>query len=132
MVESDHVYGVDCDESALQIAKDNATEFELEDSISLVYGVVGSGEPTPNFIKKSKYSRKRGSNGPPPTQSVATTKSDAPPFPFRTNSVDTVVCNPPFGTKRAGIDIEFLHVAWFVHFFNLRWNISLYYRLAAT
>lgn len=111
MVESDHVFGVDCDRSALEIAQENVNELELEDSVSLVHGMVGNDRPA--FVKKSKYNRKqRGSKQPSSSQDVTTVEPSL--FPFRTNSVDTVVCNPPFGTKRAGIDIEFLHVAWCV------------------
>jgi predicted RNA methylase len=135
MVESDFVYGVDCDEQALAIARANVVELELDHCLALVHGVVGdrSTAVPAIFARSSKltthHRNKRGSKGivvtPPPPSShravtgTSTTTADetnfgtpSHRFPFRRNSVDTVVCNPPFGTKRAGIDIEFLNLAW--------------------
>jgi predicted RNA methylase len=132
MVESDFVYGVDCDEQALAIARANVVELELDHCLALVHGVVGDGSTVPAvFARSSKlttqHRNKRGSKvivvPPPPSHravtGIGTTTADETSFgtpshrfPFRRDSVDTVVCNPPFGTKRAGIDIEFLNLAW--------------------
>lgn len=58
----------------------------------------------------------RGRSAPPPATAVGKSHSDkgdqADGLPFRDNCVDTVLTNPPFGTKQnAGIDITFLRAA---------------------
>ncbi|GAQ78220.1 hypothetical protein KFL_000090660 [Klebsormidium nitens] len=68
-----HVIGVDLDEAALDLARDNCEEFEVE--IDLVRAEV-SGRESSGF------------------------------------SADTVVMNPPFGTRRKGADMEFLRTAF--------------------
>lgn len=124
------MYGLDCDAEALAMAHENVVELELNDRVAFVYGVVagGSSSSVASFAMKPKpkQSHRKTQRGPKDVQqrpSAATAASAATKtkvddaelrhrFPFRRKSVDTVVCNPPFGTKRAGIDIEFLNVAW--------------------
>jgi len=66
------VLGVDVDPNALEIAKANVEEFELEDTIDLVMCDLE------NLIVHERP------------------------------MVDTVLLNPPFGTRRKGIDMFFL------------------------
>jgi predicted RNA methylase len=128
MVESDFVYGVDCDEEALAIARDNMVDLELENTMAWLQGVVEGEGPIPTTFRKTskqqhkQHSRKQQHHPPmggssPASKTAATAQredEDVRPrlFPLRHHCVDTVVCNPPFGTKRAGIDMEFLKVAW--------------------
>ena len=58
----------------------------------------------------------RGRSAPPPTAANSKSKHEkehSPDgLPFRDNCVDTVLTNPPFGTKQnAGIDVTFLRAA---------------------
>jgi predicted RNA methylase len=126
------VYGVDCDAEALAMAHENVVELELNDRVAFVHGVVANGffSSVASFAMKPKpkhyhqdhrktQRRPKGMQQPPSAATAAVTKTkddDAElqrhRFPFRRKSLDTVVCNPPFGTKRAGIDMEFLNVAW--------------------
>ena len=60
----------------------------------------------------------RGRSAPPPSPPAANSKSkhekehSPDGLPFRDNCVDTVLTNPPFGTKQnAGIDVTFLRAA---------------------
>ena len=60
--------------------------------------------------------RGRGRSAPPPATAAGRSRSDkgdqSDGLPFRDNCVDTVLTNPPFGTKQnAGIDITFLRAA---------------------
>eukprot|EP00051_Salpingoeca_urceolata_P028536 m.487368 g.487368 ORF g.487368 m.487368 type:complete len:207 (+) comp24960_c0_seq1:369-989(+) len=67
--------GVDVDQDALDICRDNVDEFEV--AVDVVHGDVALGQ-----------------------------------LPFRRKTFDTVVMNPPFGTKRnEGIDVRFLQAA---------------------
>jgi predicted RNA methylase len=135
---SDVVVGVDCDDEALQVAQSNAELVDLEESIHWVQAQVWIGRN--NDRRSSSVStkttapsgrgenyKKRGSTGGRGGgahhnnhrhQAATATKSilivdgrDGVPFPD--NCVDTVLTNPPFGTKNdnAGIDIQFLRTA---------------------
>jgi predicted RNA methylase len=140
LVETDHVWGVDCDEAALERARCNIQDQELQESISLVCANVGlplrhtttANESSVGAAKKGRSSgggtssrgkggshrhgRGRGGggghareNGGGPAALTAFTL-DTLPFPIRDGSVDTVLTNPPFGTKpdKAGMDVQFL------------------------
>lgn len=70
---AEEVIAFDLDTAALEIAKKNVEEFELEDQVTLVNAEI-------NAIKVDK-------------------------------KVDTVIMNPPFGTKKEGVDMLFLQKA---------------------
>ena len=57
-VDSDHVYAVDCDESALLIAQQNLEELELEQHVSFILAKVkspgGKGKERRKTTKKNK------------------------------------------------------------------------------
>jgi predicted RNA methylase len=72
LLDAGHVVGVDIDSEALEIAKDNVLELEVE--MDLLQANLQS-------------------------------------LPWRGPVVDTVVMNPPFGTRRKGADMEFLSAA---------------------
>lgn len=125
LVECDHVFGVDCDAEALAVAIQNINDLELEDSISLVLGKVGyNAAPQQNKPsgrqkgvgrhggrgRRGGRNSNRSSSRQTGTASMILTHDDG--IPFRENCVDTVLTNPPFGTKHnAGIDVQFLRTA---------------------
>lgn len=141
LVDSDFVLGIDCDATALERAMANVRELEMENRISLIQAKVdviargsGSGDP-------EEKSQRGGGRGGGRGRGRSGTKGDLgrgsksqqhrrPPaslrsvegvnagtescmFPLSDNCVDTVVTNPPFGTKpdKAGIDMQFLKLA---------------------
>ncbi|CAM6108587.1 unnamed protein product [Calypogeia fissa] len=72
LLDAGHVIGVDIDSDALEIAKDNVLELEVEMDLL---------------------------------------QANLQTLPWRGPVVDTVVMNPPFGTRRKGADMEFLSAA---------------------
>eukprot|EP00271_Cylindrocystis_brebissonii_P016582 TRINITY_DN4044_c0_g1_i2.p1 TRINITY_DN4044_c0_g1~~TRINITY_DN4044_c0_g1_i2.p1 ORF type:complete len:222 (-),score=47.94 TRINITY_DN4044_c0_g1_i2:1477-2142(-) len=81
MLGAEHVMGVDIDEDALSIAQENCAEMEVH--MDLLLGDVRC-------------------IGAPSSSSLS---------PWTGRLVDTVVMNPPFGTRRKGADMEFLETA---------------------
>lgn len=131
---SDVVVGVDCDDEALQVAGSNAELVDLVESIHWVQArvCIGRNDRRSSISTRTSPSGKGGnlkrkSNGGgrgghknthPHRQAATATKSilivdgrDGIPFPD--DCVDTVLTNPPFGTKNdnAGIDVQFLRTA---------------------
>lgn len=135
LVDSDFVWGIDCDPTAMQVAMENIRALELEDRIALVLAHVGPPRNTSrkdeklqkgkNMNNHSRGRRGRGGRPVPPSMTAATnSNATAHPdpnessegddiFPLVDHCVDTVMTNPPFGTKpdRAGIDVQFLKLA---------------------
>jgi predicted RNA methylase len=88
--------GFDIDQDALQAAQRNAAEFELDPSLELVQCNVAAAD------NDGDDERGEGEDEDEAQRCV---------FPWR-GAVDTVVMNPPFGTKNnAGIDMAFLRRA---------------------
>jgi predicted RNA methylase len=124
LVDCDFVLGVDCDEAALQLAVENVNDMEMDDKISFILAKLKTATgKLPSSNDKRGNSRggrgRRGGGrqmgrGPKPTAvSVAEPiLSDDDGVPLRSKCVDTVLCNPPFGTKNnAGMDVRFLRTA---------------------
>lgn len=129
LVECDYVLGVDCDEEALAVAIQNVNDMELEDSVSFITGKVtykgsATNDSTSNRAKGSggrhhskKQSRGRGGrqsnrNISRKAEGATLILTDKDGIALQDNSVDTVLTNPPFGTKHnAGIDVQFLRTA---------------------
>lgn len=127
LVESDYVLAVDCDEDALQVALENRENLELGERISFVLGRVTNLKG--NSSKQSKVSENgcrgrgrgrgrdrtvgSGRQGRGSTkESMELITSDNDGLPLRSRCVDTVLTNPPFGTKNnAGMDLRFLRAA---------------------
>lgn len=87
--------GFDIDPDALQAAQQNAAEFELDPSLELVQCNVAA--------ENDSDEGDAGDEGED--------EGERSVFPWR-GAVDTVVMNPPFGTKNnAGIDMAFLRRA---------------------
>ena len=136
-VGSDHVLALDCDESALQIARENMLELEFLDQVSFLLAQVKpvQGSSMAKDKKRNNMNNNNGGKGRKGPRSTATTRK---PTATRTNSrsstpdvreqilsdgdqdgiplpsacVDTVITNPPFGTKdNAGMDLRFLKTA---------------------
>ncbi|KAL7569070.1 hypothetical protein ACA910_016913 [Epithemia clementina (nom. ined.)] len=136
LVESDHVFALDCDESALHIARQNIEELEMLHQVSFllaqVKGVAGMqtlGDDKRRSKaaggggnhKGSRGSGNRKGRGGRPTEARSSTQevreqiltdADQDGIPIRSGFVDTVLTNPPFGTKdNAGMDLRFLKTA---------------------
>ena len=139
LVETDHVIGVDCDAAALAVAAENAKHAEVEDRIDFVQARVkdvtaaeAAVAGTADIIggRGGRGARGRGGRGRnkgrgrgqkdfnlnPSKSSTSQARelilSDDDGLPLLSNCVDTVLTNPPFGTKaNAGMDLRFLRTA---------------------
>jgi predicted RNA methylase len=121
---SDVVIAVDCDPEALAVARENAESVELDDTIHFVQAKVHT-KSTPKQKSDHRGGKGRGGKGSGRgkgvggrgSQSSSNTKAilildDKDGIPLINNCVDTVLTNPPFGTKdNAGIDVQFLRTA---------------------
>lgn len=134
LVESDFVLGIDCDVSALEQATTNIRDIEVDDRVFLIRGTVdlpleskrsgtygsrGRGKSRQSSNKGGRINKTGGRNehfapGPstcnsPDTDDMTTNNTNSR-FPVLDNCIDTVVTNPPFGTKpdKAGIDVQFV------------------------
>jgi putative methylase len=123
LVECDHVFAVDCDEEALKIAKGNVIDLELDDSFDFLVAKVACSrvrrQPPNTTIQRQKsggrhkHSSRGGRSTPRQSEgSASTILTDDDGIPLQDNCVDTVLTNPPFGTKHnAGMDVQFLRTA---------------------
>mmetsp|Transcript_40782 Transcript_40782/g.84860 ORF Transcript_40782/g.84860 Transcript_40782/m.84860 type:complete len:259 (-) Transcript_40782:22-798(-) len=123
--ESDHIWALDIDENALQVCQDNLQELELDHQVSFLLAKVKPvNVRAAKSSKGQKGSRKggtsqRGAN--PKLESRSSTQDvrdqiladgDQDGIPLASDCVDTVLTNPPFGTKsNAGMDLRFLKTA---------------------
>jgi len=127
LVDTDFVLGVDCDSGALELAAENISDMEMDDRISLVQAKVElaggrskqSQDHRNNNSSRGHVGRRRGrgtkgrerKTQPSPVASTSNKDdTELASFPLSDNCVDTVITNPPFGTKpdKAGIDMQFL------------------------
>lgn len=110
LLDTDTVIAVDCDRDALDTAKENAEQLEVEDRILFIQAQVAtrpratasasSAKKTPRG-RKPQQQQKQADPLPPCTTG----------FPLPENCVDTVLTNPPFGTKHnQGMDVQFLEL----------------------
>lgn len=138
IVGSSQIILVDCDEGAMAIARDNVEamgieEFDEDDEQSccveyLIAKINHAEQKNPNSdvrIKGGRGSGKgrgRGRGGGRQNQNPRRAPPISPPhgispiddgIPLVSKCVDTVMTNPPFGTKpgNAGIDVTFLRTA---------------------
>jgi predicted RNA methylase len=117
------VISVDCDEEAMAVARDNVESVELLDTVVFVRAQVRTMPPLKSKSagrgKGGRSGRGRGRRGTrggggrgATFQTATDTRAilipdDSDGMPFQDNSVDTVLTNPPFGTKHnAGIDVQ--------------------------
>lgn len=103
---ADFCIGMDVDPDALETAAENADRAEVLEALDLVranvVGEQGDGEDADDDDQGAAQ------GGPADARAAAAWPSS---FPWR-GTVDTVVMNPPFGTKsNAGIDMAFLRRA---------------------
>ena len=121
------VISVDCDLEAMAVARDNVESVDLSDSVLFVQAQVrtlsppksksttrGNGGRTTRGrgrASSGKSARGEGGVSHAATDTKAILILDASDgMPFQDRSVDTVLTNPPFGTKHnAGIDIQVRH-----------------------
>lgn len=122
LVDTDWVLGVDCDASALTVAVNNTLELELEDQVDFVLGRVKdtgikeetSPRPATGHPRRSGRGRGRkpDTRTPPPPAHAPMMLTDDDGLALQSKCVDTVLTNPPFGTKsNAGMDVRFLRTA---------------------
>jgi predicted RNA methylase len=132
LVGTDHVMGVDCDASALAVAISNAEIAEMEENIDFLQARVkdltaAEASVTSNAVGLRRgggrgtgrgRGQARGRGQKPAPARCSTTEarqlimSDDDGLPLASNCVDTVLTNPPFGTKsNAGMDLRFLRTA---------------------
>ena len=141
LLGTEYVLAVDCDVDALQIANQNAQRLDMEDTIEMILAKVNVPLPAKNSnhgnrstisrqgVNKAKGGRGRGrgkgrqgrggNNQKQPIQPVALNPMPKissgvadDGLPLCSNCVDTVITNPPFGTKEnAGMDVQFLRAA---------------------
>ena len=121
------VIGVDCDMDALGVAQENAAHVDLDDTVQFVQAQVHTKSSKPKDPGSNSKSRKgggrnnrkqqggqgggRGSQLSSQTKSILILDGNNG-IPLQNNCVDTVLTNPPFGTKHnAGIDVQFLRRA---------------------
>ncbi|KAJ1912688.1 hypothetical protein IWQ60_009552 [Tieghemiomyces parasiticus] len=113
------LYGFDIDDDALEIAQGNLETFELEMELVRVNVVAGRllEEEAARTGKNGGGPRQAG--GKPANVVASSAVQDialdriAPPLARFAKQFDTVIMNPPFGTKpgNRGIDMAFLRVA---------------------
>ena len=146
---SDWVYLLDCDSSALELARDNVKMLEEEEligssgsgmsneqggcddetetccrGVELIQAKVKYNRPSTSRGGRSGRGGGRGRKGRGRGAAAARPANDAlyqnpleddnqdDGIPLPRNAVDTVITNPPFGTKHnEGIDVQFLKVA---------------------
>jgi predicted RNA methylase len=118
LVDTDFVLAVDCDAAALVVAQENAVDMELDDRIHFVQARVVHHNDSAAVPSKQQHHRggRRGPKSKPtPVQSAArkiSILSDDDGISLKSKCVDTVLTNPPFGTKHnAGMDLRFLRTA---------------------
>ena len=97
-----HVLGVDVDEEALETCRENCAAFEPALEVELVRANVAT-------LGRS-WGDGRASEGPGGGHASASTSEGA--GARRRWTCDTVLMNPPFGTRRAGADVAFLRAAF--------------------
>jgi predicted RNA methylase len=119
----DYVVAVDCDNDAIEIARKNSQIIDMEDTIFFIQAKVnlkkGKSKDTDRNSRKGisgkrGHGRRRGGRGSQSSQDTQSIlimdKGDG--IPLKSKCVDTVIANPPFGTKsNAGIDAQFLRTA---------------------
>ena len=117
LVETDLVLALDCDPDALQLAKENYQDMELETAVDWIHAQVASVAASPNSSNSSnnKHRHRSAKTNTMQTSTLETRQLitlDEDGIPLRSNCVDTVLTNPPFGTKQnAGMDLRFLRTA---------------------
>jgi putative methylase len=122
LVECDAIIGIDCDEDALAVARTNAQELETSAidfilaKISTEGFIVKRGQAVNSRVQRGRGRSGRGGRGQPsaPSSRTVTVLDPGAPdgLPLQNKCVDTVVTNPPFGTKHnAGMDVRFLKAA---------------------
>lgn len=127
LVGCSHVIAVDCDGGALDQARQNAENMELTNVVDFIQAKLRHRQSLP-CDKIAKSERFRGGRGArergkdlrsrnQPRAFVPSLESNRfdssvvdDGIPLHSKCVDTVIINPPFGTKNnAGIDIAFLN-----------------------
>jgi rRNA N6-adenosine-methyltransferase METTL5 len=102
MAGATHVVGVDTDPDAIKDAQSNLDKLEMDEDVDLVLADVRQLSrmlPRPRPLPSSAAASASAAS--------AATACSGPTL----RRFDTVLMNPPFGTRRAGADVEFLEAA---------------------
>ncbi|GAX17612.1 putative methylase [Fistulifera solaris] len=124
LIETDLVLALDCDSDALQLAKENVEEMELETAVEWIHAqvasVISSSSPSSSTTTKNSNKSNNKRRFPPKGNMIQASTletrqliaQDKDGVPLHSRCVDTVLTNPPFGTKQnAGMDLRFLRTA---------------------
>jgi len=121
LMGTDMVWGIDCDEAALAVAAENMEDMELDVEFvaARVKGVEKTEPSKAKASRKGRYnknqkgsSRQRHQNSHQAATRLPSDFNYDDGIPLSEGCVDTVLTNPPFGTKNnAGMDMKFLHTA---------------------
>lgn len=95
------VTAFEIDESAIEIAKENLENLEFEDVVKIVHCDLSKLPDVVTMSSSDNGEEEEGSTSPSPPP---------PPPPKR---FETIIMNPPFGTRTKGIDMLFLRKAIF-------------------
>ena len=96
------ITGVDIDPDALGICQENMHHHSIVD-----YDLILANLSSPPLSSSSTSEKKNSANA----NTVIQSENPFSNFPLRTKKYDTVIMNPPFGTKNNGIDVQFLETA---------------------
>ena len=97
------VTGVDIDSDALGICSENMSNQSIIDYDLILANL----SPSPFSSSTGSSSKRNRLN-----ENLRQPKENClPNFPLKSKKYDTVVMNPPFGTKNNGVDVQFLEAA---------------------
>jgi putative methylase len=105
MMGAKRVVGVDVDPAAIELARENCDAFDPPIEIELRLGKV------PRDVDAWSARGRREEEEEEEDLETATPSSSDASDPNRALRADTVVMNPPFGTRRKGADMGFLRAA---------------------
>ena len=111
------VLGVDVDEDALETCKTNLESFDPAMEAELARADVAVGVSTRRRVREEDAGCEDGDEGGEDddagrAQSTSTSMGKTDRRPPSRLRCDTVVMNPPFGTRRVGADVAFLRAAF--------------------
>ena len=132
LLETDLIWGIDCDDSAIQVAMQNVNEMQDDIEINRIAFVLGKIKNTYKVPHDNRGGSRQQTRGRGPGRGkgrgrggrgrknhstneqgpVVVESNSFDGLPLRSNMVDTVITNPPFGTKwNEGMDVQFLKTA---------------------
>eukprot|EP00455_Lapot_gusevi_P043235 TRINITY_DN522_c0_g1_i1.p1 TRINITY_DN522_c0_g1~~TRINITY_DN522_c0_g1_i1.p1 ORF type:complete len:254 (+),score=32.59 TRINITY_DN522_c0_g1_i1:127-888(+) len=114
LMGASYCIGFELDEDAMGIARENFSEYELDTHVEFVRADVTQLVAVGQFSEDDSSSDSKSSENSESQSSAenSESKSSAENFISRWRPlIDTIIMNPPFGTKVQGVDMIFLQVA---------------------